>query len=35
VENGITMAPPNATHEQLKVVKDRKIKDLKVNNELL
>lgn len=34
VENGITVAPVNATQEQLKVVEKRKLKYLKAKNYL-
>jgi len=34
IEQGITVAPPNETTEQLKAVKESKIKDLKVKNYL-
>ncbi|PNX67421.1 retrovirus-related Pol polyprotein from transposon TNT 1-94, partial [Trifolium pratense] len=34
IETGITVAPPNATAEQLKVANESKLQDLKVKNYL-
>ncbi|GAU29997.1 hypothetical protein TSUD_160820 [Trifolium subterraneum] len=34
IEDGVTVAPPNATAEQLKITNDSKLRDLKVKNYL-
>ncbi|PNY00931.1 retrovirus-related Pol polyprotein from transposon TNT 1-94 [Trifolium pratense] len=34
IENGVTVAPANATHEQLKAAEDSRLKDLKAKNYL-
>ncbi|MCI53719.1 retrovirus-related Pol polyprotein from transposon TNT 1-94, partial [Trifolium medium] len=34
IETGVTVAPPNATAEQLRVANESKLRDLKVKNYL-